>query len=98
MGSLQAANVVCLALSRDTVIRCPISTWGGFQPLLVVMPQLIQSRPPLGPLSGVTFSDNDGGQIYSRPKNTSRDVLVAPIGEHWPGPTLITPDAFLSGI
>jgi hypothetical protein len=63
MLSLHGENAVFLALSKDTVISCSISTRAGVQPS-PVMPQLIQSIWPLGPLSFVIFANNNGGQIY----------------------------------
>jgi hypothetical protein len=63
MLSVQGENAVFLALARDTVISCSISTRAGVQPP-PVMPQLIQSISPLGPLVFVIFANNNGGQIY----------------------------------
>ena len=62
MLSLQGENAVFLALARGTVTSCSISTRAGVQPL-PAMPQLIQSMLPLGPLSFVTFADDNSGQV-----------------------------------
>jgi hypothetical protein len=55
VSSLQGANVVCLAQCSGTVMSCSIVTRGGVQPSPVI-PQLIQSILPLGPLSFVVFA------------------------------------------